>query len=203
MRCIEFRDPKCVSQKGYRRSHAVEALAGGQRFAQCDLFDYVEKGAMIMGADGHDYQLRPNKTLLPTRWDLFDSHGKRLFSVELPTSLKQLLTPLGRELFQLEDHVNNRRYQLSALNQQKKDLILGPLSTGWHLVEEGVPVASVEKRKGGQPIQSRRGLLAALKSLMQNAEWILVDSGMKSTLPPIAFLVLIMLFDAHLARAQT
>lgn len=198
MRCIENRDPDLLYQKGYRRTYSVEDAAGQHRLAHCHLFDYVEKGATLTDVENNRYSLRPNRKLMPTRWNLLDSEEYLLFAIQRINSIN----PLGRTLFELEDRIAQRCYRLTNLTRQPLDLVLGPLSTDWYLLEGDRPVAAIEKRKGDRPVEGRRGLLAKLKRWLQNAEWVLVEADGESCLSPPAYLALILLFDAHLERQQ-
>jgi len=200
MRFIDSYDYNKASQKGYRRSYSVEDEESGKQLAHCDLFGYFESSTVqIINEHNLAYSISPNRKVLPSKWTLRDDNRVDIYEIER-ASVAKLFNPLGRKILSIRNLTANKVYELTNLTDSKLDLMFGPASTTWYLLENGNVVAGFQRKKAPKQ-QLSNGVLSKLKEFFQPSFWVMQSQSPSHLISGPAFLALMILFESHTRSA--
>lgn len=201
MSLIESLDEEAQERKGYRRTWEVRDVDTDECLAHCHQCGMVEATRMeITRPDGEALELRPNRKLMPSKW-LLGPPGAGNPDWELQrASVAKLMNPLGRSILTVRNMATGRELVLTNLTDSKLDLILGPSSLDWYLVDGKKPVAGIDRRKDPEKVKEGKGLLSRIGNFFVSSHHVLVSEEDEHVISGPAFLSM-MLLHATLTNA--
>lgn len=184
---------KELTSKTYRNSFALLDETSQQPMASCDLNGRAAQSLLLL-RDEHQqsWQMRPNRTLLPSRWLVSDPQQRVVMQFE-QSILGKLSNPLHKVVFSLLDGDGQLLYQLLDPRNAVGERLFGVGPDDWAIsAANGQLLAKLVRL----PRQQARtpGILGALRALLSSADQGLLSLGPQHLLAaPVALGMLLLL----------
>jgi hypothetical protein len=179
--------------KGYRGSREVLDERAGQRVAHCDLVGRAVFSVLaITDGAGHQWQMRPNRRVMPTRWTVTDPQGQTVMELDQKL-LGKLANPLYKVALSLLDASGKEIHRLVDPRTSIPDQVMGAGPNEWVLLDGDRPVARLVRLPAER--DPPKGLLGRLGSLFASSDEGIVSAGRDHILPAPVALGMLLLLD--------
>jgi len=182
--------------KKYRESFRVIDEHTGQEAANCALSkNKVFTAVEILDGDNKNWQMRPNRKIMPSRWIVTDPQQRVAMQFDQKI-LAKLINPLyrtvlvlvaedGREVLRLVDPTTNIGDRLFSVN-------LGD----WAILHGDKPVARLTRLK--RPGETSSGMLGKIRHWLKPSDYAIVSAGEEHLLAaPVALCMYLVFRELH------
>jgi len=179
--------------KKYRHTLELTDDRTQQVMAACDLIGRATFTTLaITDEDQRDWQMRPNRKVMPSRWIVTDPDGRIAMQFD-QKMLGKLVNPLYRVALALLDGEGEQVYRLVDQRTSTPDRIFGVPPREWALLAGDKPAAKLARL----PKQKEKptGALGKLRSLLAGSDQGIISAGPDHVLAAPVALGMLMVFD--------
>ena len=177
---------------GYQFTYEIIDDSTHQLMAVCDLTGKAAFSKLvILDHQQKAWQMRPNRKIMPSRWDITDPRQDIVmqFDQNLPG---KMINPLCRIILTLKDDEGKEVYRLIDPRTNIPDRIFGAGPDNWVIMSDDKPVAKLV-RLARQP-EPVKGFFGKLKRLLSASDRGIISAGSSHVLPgPVALGMLLLL----------
>ena len=194
LRLLEERR-KELAGRDYKRSYEARDDADGRVLARCDLYNKSLFSKLpITDHGGNQWEMRPNRRILTTRWILKAPDGADVFEIRLP-GLLLMLNPFARTYLHLKDTRAGREYRFIDLESNFGDRFFRSPPGAWSITERGTVVATVTRLGRETEAPVKKGFFARLKRFFTGSDWGLLTPGTEPLLDAPVFIGLMLVYE--------
>lgn len=195
LRLIETKKKELVD-KDYKRSYEARNDATGQLLAQCDSYEKsVSSICEIIDHHGNQWEMQPNRKVMPTRWLFKAPDGVKVFEIRLPNFLWMMINPLARTYLHLKDIRAQRSYRFIDLESSFGDRIFRSPVMAWSIMEKGRVVAKITRLTREEEAPATKGFFAKLKQFFKGSDWALLTPGSEPLFDAPIFIGLMLIYE--------
>ena len=165
-----------------RQVMAVCDLTGKAAFTALTITDHRQK----------TWQMRPNRTIMPSRWLITDS-GQNIVIQFDQKILGKMVNPLYRIVLALNDGEGKEVYRLVDPRSSIPDRILGAGPDEWAIISGEKTVARLVRLT--RRTDPAKGIFGKLKNMMSSSDRGIISAGSSHALPAVVALGMLMLVN--------
>jgi hypothetical protein len=161
--------------------------------AACDLTGKaVFATLVIMDHQDKDWQMKPNRKIMPSRWVITDPRQNIALQFDQKI-LAKIINPLYKVLLSLQNSEGKELFRLVDPRANIPDRILGVGPNDWALMKGDKPVAKIARLpRQTEPV---KGIFGKLKNFLAGSDKGIISASSEHLLPAPVALGMLMLFE--------